>query len=86
MTFPPQTDGQTMVFNKIIVHILCTYNSKHPRTRDEILPYVQQSYVTKLSTTQQATAPFRSGWVFSHYAPFLWLYHLQATKEDLAHI
>ena len=28
----------------MIVHILCMYNSKHPRTWDESLPYVQHSY------------------------------------------
>ena len=38
--FHPQTDGQTKVVNKMIVHILRMYNSKHPRTWDESLPYV----------------------------------------------
>jgi hypothetical protein len=40
----PQTDGQTEVVNQMIVHILRMYNSKHPRTWDESLPYVQHSY------------------------------------------
>jgi hypothetical protein len=43
-TFHPQTDGQTEVVNMMIVHILRMYNSKHPHTWDEILPYVQHSY------------------------------------------
>ena len=38
--FHLKTDGQTEVFNKMIVHILRMYNSKHPRTWDESLPYV----------------------------------------------
>jgi hypothetical protein len=42
--FHPQTDGQTEVVNQMIIHILCMYNSKHPHTWDESLPYVQQSY------------------------------------------
>jgi hypothetical protein len=42
--FHPQTDGQTEVINQMIVHILCMYNSKNPRTWDESLPYVQHSY------------------------------------------
>jgi hypothetical protein len=42
--FHPQTNGQTKVVNRMIVYILRMYNSKHPRTWDEILPYVQHSY------------------------------------------
>ena len=37
-TFHPQTDGQTKVVNRMIVHIMHMYNSKHPRTWDESLP------------------------------------------------
>jgi hypothetical protein len=43
-TFHPQTDGQTEVVNKMIVHILRMSNSKHPRTWEESLPYVQHNY------------------------------------------
>lgn len=39
MTFQPQTDSQTKVVNKMIVHIMCMYNSKHPHTWYESLPY-----------------------------------------------
>eukprot|EP00253_Pinus_taeda_P015192 PITA_15192 len=42
--FHPQIDGQTEVVNRMIIHILCMYNSKHPRTWDESLPHVQYSY------------------------------------------
>jgi hypothetical protein len=42
--FHPQTDGQTEVVNQMIVHILRMYNSKHPCTWDESLPYVQHNY------------------------------------------
>ena len=44
IAFHPQTDGQIEVINRMIVHILCMYNSKHPCTWDESLPYVQHSY------------------------------------------
>jgi len=33
-----------MVVNMMIVHILRMYNSKHPHTWDESLPYVQHNY------------------------------------------
>lgn len=39
-TFHPQIDGQTKFFKKMIVHISCMYNPKHPRTWDESIPYV----------------------------------------------
>ena len=39
-TFHPQIDGHIEVVNKMIVHILHMYNSKHPCTWDESLPYV----------------------------------------------
>ena len=41
--FHPQTDGQTKIVNRMIVHILRMYNYKHPRTWDESLPYFQHS-------------------------------------------
>ena len=44
IAFHPHTDVQTEVVNKMIIHILCMYNSKHPHTWDEILLYVQHSY------------------------------------------
>jgi hypothetical protein len=44
MAFHPQTDGQTKVVNRMIVHILCMYNSKHHNTWDDILSYVQHIY------------------------------------------
>jgi len=42
--FHPQTDGQTEVVNRMIIHILRMYHSKHPHTWDESLPYVQHIY------------------------------------------
>jgi len=42
--FHPKIDGQAEVVNMMIVHILRMYNSNHPCTWDESLPYVQHSY------------------------------------------
>jgi hypothetical protein len=44
IAFHPQTDGKTKIVNIMIARILRMYNSKHPCTWDESLPYVQHSY------------------------------------------
>jgi hypothetical protein len=44
IAFHPQTDGQIEVVNQMIVHILCMYNSKHSRTWDESILYIQNIY------------------------------------------
>jgi len=49
--FHPQTDCQTEVVNRMIVHILWMYNSKNPRTWDESLPYAQHSYNRSLHSS-----------------------------------
>ncbi|CAL2266530.1 unnamed protein product [Prunus armeniaca] len=42
--FHPQTNGQTKVVNRTMVHLLGGYNSKHPKTWDESLPYLQFAF------------------------------------------
>jgi hypothetical protein len=44
----------------MIVHILCMYNSKHPRTWDESLPYVYHSYNQALHSSTNHN-PFQVG-------------------------
>jgi len=67
-TFHPQTDGQTEVVNKTIVHILCMYKSKHSRTWDEILPYVQHNYNRALHSSTGHN-PFLVGLGFQSLCP-----------------
>jgi hypothetical protein len=58
-TFHPQTDGQTKVVNRTIVHLLHGYCSKHPKLLDEHLHYIQHAYNwDKHSSTQ--TSPFEA--------------------------
>jgi hypothetical protein len=58
--FHPQTDGQTEVINRMIVHILRMYNFKHPHTWDESIPYVQHNYNRALHSST-GHSPFQVG-------------------------
>jgi hypothetical protein len=60
MAFHPETDGQTEVVNQMIMHILCMYKSNHPRTWDENLPYVHNSYIRALDSSISHN-PFQVG-------------------------
>jgi hypothetical protein len=57
-TFHPQTDNQIEVINRIIVHIMRMYNSKHLHTWDESLPYVQHNYNRALHSSSDHS-PFQ---------------------------
>jgi hypothetical protein len=59
IAFHPQTDGQTEVVNRTVVHLLRAYCSKHPKLWDEHLHYIQHAYNrAKHSSTQ--TSPFEA--------------------------
>jgi hypothetical protein len=66
--FHPQTDGQIEVVNHMIVHILCMYNFKNPRTWDESLPYVQHIYNKALHSSTDHS-PFQVGLGFQPLGP-----------------
>jgi hypothetical protein len=83
--FHPQTDGQTEVVNRMIVHILRMYNSKHPRTWDESLPYVQHSYNRALHSSTSHN-PFQVGLGFQPLCPIDIAMPFVATQEDSAHV
>ena len=84
-TFHPQTDGQTKVINRMIVHILCMYNSKHPRTWDESLPYVQNSYNRALHISTDHK-PFQVGLGFQPVFPIDIAMLFGSTQADSAHV
>jgi hypothetical protein len=50
------------------IHILHTYNSKHPHTWDEILPYVQHSY-NRAMHSSTGHNPFQVGLGFQPLGP-----------------
>ena len=81
IAFHPQTDGQIEVVNRMIVHIPRMYNSKHPRTWDESLPYVQHSYNWALHSST-GHIPFQVGLGFQPLGPMDVALPLANTSAD----
>jgi hypothetical protein len=84
-SFHPQTDGQTKVVNQMIVHIMCMYNSKNPRTSDESLSYVQHSYNRALHRST-SHIPFQVGLGFQPLCPIDVAMPFAATRVDSTHV
>jgi hypothetical protein len=81
MAFHPQIDGQTEVVNPMIVHILRMYNSNHPRTCYESLPYVQNSYNRSLHSSTKHS-PFQVVLGFQPLGPIDVALPLTVTSTD----
>jgi hypothetical protein len=84
-TFHPQIDDQIEVINRMIVHILFMYNSKHPRTWDESLPCVQHSYNRALHGST-GHIPFQVGLGFQPLGPIDVALPLATTQKDSSHV
>jgi hypothetical protein len=84
-TFHPQTDGQTKVINRMIVHILRMYNSKHLHTWDESLPYVKHSY-NRAFHSSTSHNPFQVGLGFQPLCPIDVAMPFAATRADSTHV
>ena len=69
----------------MIVHILCMYNSKHPLTWDESLPYVQHNYNRALHNSTNHS-PFQVGLGFQPLCPIDVVIPFATTQDDSAHI
>ena len=69
----------------MIVHILHMYNSKHPHTWDESLPYVQNSYNWALHGSI-GHSPFQVGLGFQPLCPIDVAMPFAATQADLTHV
>jgi hypothetical protein len=55
-TFHPQTDGQTEVVNRTMVHLLRGYCNKHPKLWDDQIPYIQHAYNRALHSSTQCSS------------------------------
>jgi hypothetical protein len=80
-----QTYGQTEVVNQMIVHIMCMYNSYHPRTWDEIIPYVHQYYNMDLHSST-GHSPFQVGLGFQPLCHIDVALPLASTQEKYSHV
>ena len=69
----------------MIVHILHMYNSKHPHTWDESLPYVQHSYNQALHNSTDHN-PFQVGLGFQPLCPIDVAMPFAATQADSTHV
>lgn len=85
VTFYPQTDGQTELVNRMIIHIMCMYNSKHPRTWGESIPYVQHNYKRALHNST-CHNPFQIGFGFQPLCPIDMAIPFAATQVHSDHI
>jgi hypothetical protein len=83
--FHPQTDGQMEVVNRMIVHILCMNNSKHLRTLEERLPYVQHNNNKALHSSTDHS-PFQVGLGFQPLGPIDVALPLATTQTDSSHV
>jgi hypothetical protein len=77
-------DGQIEVINHTIMHILRMYNSNHPCTWDDILPYVQHNYNRAIHSSIDHI-PFQVGLEFQPLGPMDVALPLAATPEDSSH-
>jgi hypothetical protein len=68
----------------MIVHILGMYNSKHPHTWDESLPYVQHSYNRALHSST-SHSPFQVGLGFQPLGPINVALPLATTHTNSSH-
>jgi hypothetical protein len=84
IAFHPQTDGQTKVVNRMIMHIPHMYNSKHLRTWDESLLYVQHNYNRSIHSSTDHS-PFQVGLGFQPLGPMDVALPLMTTQEDSSH-
>jgi len=84
-TFHPQTNGQTKVINWMIMHILCMYNSMHPCTWDESLPYVQHNYNRALHIST-SHSPFQVGLGFQPLGPIYVALPLATRLTNSSHL
>jgi hypothetical protein len=82
--FHPHIDGQIEVVNRMILHLLDMYKSKHPCTGDEILPYIQHIYKLSLHSSNSHIY-FQVGRGFQPLGPIDVALPLASTHVEYSH-
>ena len=82
--FHPHTNHQMEVVNRMVVHILQMYNSQHPHTWDDSLPYVQHSYNRAIHNSTRHN-PFQVGLGFQPLGPIDAALPFASTQADSSH-
>lgn len=67
-TSDPQRDGKTEMVNKIVIHLLHGYCSKHPKLWDEHLHYIQHG-CNQVEHSSTQTSPFEACLGYSPKSP-----------------
>jgi hypothetical protein len=66
--FHPQTDGQTKVVNRAVIHLLQGYCNKHPKLWHEQFYYVQDVYNYSIHSST-LRSPFETCFGYSFKSP-----------------
>jgi hypothetical protein len=80
IAFQPQTDGHTEVMNHTLVHMLRGYNSKHPKTWDDSLPYLQFAFNRSVHSSSGKT-PFETCYGYLPSSPFDMVFSTDSTMD-----
>ena len=87
-SFHPQTDGQTEVVNRTLVHLLRGFHSKKPTTWDDSLPYIQFAFNRAIHGST-LKSPFEVVLGFLPSSPFDLEFvscgEIQSAKEEAEH-
>jgi len=84
-TFHPQTDGQTEVVSRTIIHLLRGYFSKHPKLWDEQLHYIQNAY-NRANHSSTKTSPFEACYRYFPRSPLDFIFVKDVTIEGQSDI
>ena len=79
--FHPQTDGQTKVVNRIVVHLLRGYCGKYPKRWDEQLHYIQHAYNRAIHSSTKRS-PFETCFGYLPKSPLDFIFDKDSIVDE----